>query len=109
MIRPYPTVAVQSNVYMPDITSSEREIRKTMQRNLNRACELIDWSARELQRTQAMTMLAGLGESFLHSFPRAGGGAVSDLLKICIRIPGEETEKLVAKAKEHGIDRKSVV
>ncbi len=75
MIRPYLAVAVQANVYMPDITSSEREIRRTMHRNLNRAGELIDWSARELQRTRAATMIVGLGESFLHSFPRAGGGA----------------------------------
>ncbi len=103
MIRPYPAVAIQSNVYMPDITSSELEIHKTMQRNLDRACELIDWSARELQRTKGTTMLAGLGESFLHSFPRAGGGAVSDLFKICIQIPGEETKQLADKAKEHGI------
>ena len=103
MIRPYPAVAVQCNVYMPDITASDREIRKTMQRNLDRACKLIDWPARELKRTKSTTMLVGLGESFLHSFPRAGGGVVSDLLKICIRIPGEETEKLAGKAREHGI------
>ena len=103
MIRPYTAVAIQSNVYMPDITSTDTAIKKTIHRNLDRACELIDWSARELQRTQATTMLVGLGESFLHSFPRAGGGAVKDLFKICIRMPGEETEKLSAKAKEHGI------
>ena len=103
MIRPYTAVAIQSNVYMPDITSSQAEIKKTIHRNLNRACELIDWSARELQRTQATTMLVGLGESFLHSFPRAAGGAVSDLFKICIRIPGEETDQLASKAKEYGI------
>ena len=61
MIRPYTAVAIQSNVYMPDITSTETEIKKTLHRNLNRAGELIDWSARELQRTQATTMLVGLG------------------------------------------------
>lgn len=103
MIRPYPVVAIQSNVYMPEITSSDREIRNTIHRNLKRACELIDWSARELQRTEAATMIVGLGESFLHSFPRAGGGVIKDLLKICIHIPGEETEQLSAKAREHGI------
>jgi len=103
MIRPYLAVAVQANVYMPDITSSEREIRRTMHRNLERAGELIDWSARELQRTRAATMIVGLGESFLHSFPRAGGGAVHDLLKVCIQIPGEETHQLSAKAREYGI------
>lgn len=103
MIRPYPAVAIQSNVYMPDITSPDREIRQTMKRNLDRVCELIDWSARELQRTQATTMLVGLPESFLHSFPRATDGVVSDLIKICIYIPGQETEQLANKAKEHGI------
>lgn len=103
MIKPYPAVAIQSNVYMPDVSSSETEIRKTMKQNLDRACELIDWSARELQRTQSKTMLVGLGESFLHSFPRAGGGVVADLMKICIRIPGEETDQLAKKAKEYGI------
>ncbi|HWU40754.1 MAG TPA: nitrilase-related carbon-nitrogen hydrolase, partial [Candidatus Acidoferrum sp.] len=46
---------------------------------------------------------AGLGESFLHSFPRAGGGAVQDLLKVCIRIPGEETHQLAERARAHGI------
>jgi len=103
MIRPYPAVAIQCNVHMPDITASDREIRKAMKQNLDRACKLIDWPARELKRTKSTTMLVGLGESFLHSFPRAEGGAVSDLLKICIRIPGEETEKLAGKAREHGI------
>jgi predicted amidohydrolase len=48
-------------------------------------------------------MLVGMGESFLHSFPRAADGFVRDLLKICIRIPGEETEQLANKAREHGI------
>ncbi len=103
MIRPYPAVAIQSNVHMPDINSSEREIKQTMHRNLERACELIDWSARELQRTHGTTMLVGMGESFLHSFPRAAGGAVKDLLKLCIRMPGEEMDRLGAKAREHGI------
>ncbi len=103
MIRPYPAVAIQSNVRMPDVTATESAIRESMHQNLNRAGEMIDWSARELQRTQATTMLVGLPESFLHSFPRAGGGIVKDLLKICIRIPGDETEKLARKAKEHGI------
>ncbi len=103
MIRPLPAVAIQANVCMPDITSTNRQVRETMHQNLNRACELIDWSVRELQRTQATTMLVGLGESFLHSFPRAGGGVVKALLKICISMPGEETERLAAKAKEHGI------
>ena len=103
MIRPFPAVAIQSNVHMPDITSSDGKIRQTMKRNLDRVCELIDWSARELQRTQATTMLVGLPESFLHSFPRAANGAIRDLIKICIRIPGEETEQLANKAREHGI------
>jgi predicted amidohydrolase len=48
-------------------------------------------------------MLVGLGESFLHSFPRAGGGVVRDLFRIAIHIPGEETKQLEMKAKEHGI------
>lgn len=103
MIRPYPAVAIQTNVYMPDITSTDREMRATMHRNLSRVCELIDWSARELQRTQATTMLVGVGESFLHSFPRAADGFVRDLFNICIRIPGEETKQLEMKAREHGI------
>ncbi len=103
MIRPFIAVAIQANVQMPDVAAGESEARKTMQRNLNRACELIDWSARELQRTRKTTMIAGLGESFLHSFPRAGGGSINDLLKICIRIPGEETDLFAKKAKEHGI------
>jgi predicted amidohydrolase len=48
-------------------------------------------------------MLVGLPESFLHSFPRAADGVVRELIKLCIRIPGEETEQLANKAKEHGI------
>ncbi len=103
MIRPYPVVAVQSNVTMPDITASDREIRGTMHKNLARACELIAWSARELQRSKASTMLVGLAESFLHSFPRAADGRVRDLMKICIRIPGEETEELAKCARQYGI------
>jgi predicted amidohydrolase len=103
MIKPYPAVAIQCNVLMPDIKASDQKIRTVMGKNLKRACELVDWAARELQRTKVTTMLVGLGESFLHSFPRAGGGAVSDLFKICIQIPGPETERLSDKAKEHGI------
>ncbi len=103
MIRPYPAVAIQCNVHMPDINGSEREARQTMKRNMDRTLQLIDWPARELKRTKSTTMLVGVGESFLHSFPRAEGGVVSDLLKLCVRIPGEETERLSAKAREHGI------
>ena len=103
MIKPYNAVAIQANVHMPDVTASEGEVRATLGRNLKRACELIDWSARELQRTRAATMVVGFGESFLHSFPRAGGGAIKELVKICLRIPGEETEKLAAKARQYGI------
>src|ERR1017187_5195376 len=103
MIKPYNAVAIQANVHMPDITASEGKVRETMRSNLKRACELIDWSARELQRTRSATMVVGFGESFLHSFPRAGGGVIKELVKICIRIPGEETEILAAKAKQYGI------
>jgi len=103
MIRPFIGVAIQANVHMPNMTDNEVEVRKTMFKNLQRSCELIDWSARELQRTRKTTMVAGVGESFLHSFPRARGGAVHDLLKVCIRIPGEEIQQLAKKAKENGI------
>jgi predicted amidohydrolase len=103
MIRPYPAVAIQCNVHMPDVNASYGEVRKTMRQNLNRTGELIDWAGRELQRTKATTMLVGVGESFLHSFPRGGVGVVKDLLKICIRIPGEETDQLAKKAKQYGI------
>jgi predicted amidohydrolase len=103
LIRPFIGVAIQANVQMPDISAGETEVHKRIYGNLRRSCELIDWSARELQRTQKTTLIAGLGESFLHGFPRASGGSVKDLLKVCIRIPGEEIEQLAKKAKENGI------
>lgn len=103
MIRPFIAVAIQANIQMPDISGSEAEARKTMQENLRRSCELIDWSARELQRTRKTSLIAGLGESFLHSFPRASGGRVADLLKVCIRIPGDEIRQLADRAKANGI------
>jgi predicted amidohydrolase len=103
MIRPFIGVAIQANVYMPNVSDNELEVRKTINKNLHRTCELIDWSAREVQRTKKASMVAGVGESFLHSFPRAKGGAVHDLLKACIHIPGEEIQQLAKKARENGI------
>jgi predicted amidohydrolase len=84
---------------MPNIRDPEEKIKKVMHKNLNRICELIDWAARE--SSPGERLLIALPESMLHSFPRAGW-SVKELLKVCIKIPGEETDRLASKAVEKG-------
>ncbi len=102
MIHPFTAVAIQSNVHMVDPNSSADEIAATRNRNLKRCLELIDWAVnyRYGGNTTSIKVI-GLPESFLHSFPRATGARVKDMLKIAIKVPGPEIELLAEKAKRY--------
>lgn len=97
----YPAVAIQTNINMVDPTQSEEDVRKVERTNLNRAVELIDWVGRENHRWSGGPILMCLPESFLHGFPRAAGAQLNDILKMAIKIPGDETDILAKKAVEH--------
>ncbi|MCZ6613486.1 MAG: hypothetical protein O6762_02260 [Thaumarchaeota archaeon] len=99
MVEPYRAVVIQNDVEMPNIKASASDVKATMRRNLDRVCQLIDWAARE--KSSDEEVLIALPESMLHSFPRAGW-SVKELLKATIKIPGEETERISAKAVEKG-------
>ncbi len=95
---------IQSNVKMVDNTGSKAEIKRTIRENLNRVLELIDWVAayrRGTAEASGNPILIGLPESFLHAFPRSEGAQLENMLKVAIEIPGEETELLAEKARQH--------
>lgn len=99
----FKATAIQADVHMVDETDSASAIRKVMARNMERAVDMIDWAGHG-QRTSSsgsLPQLIGLPESFLHSFPRARKANIEDMRKVCIDIPGEETEILAAKAREY--------
>lgn len=98
MVDRYPAIAIQSNVTMVDISKSESDIRQVERQNLIRACELIGWAGREAGPGPKLMVLP---ESFLHSFPRGTNPKLKDLIPMCIRIPGEETDLLGRYAIEH--------
>jgi predicted amidohydrolase len=100
MFDPYRAVVIQSDVEMVDSGHSKKLIRDTMNRNLTRICQLIDWAARE--KSHGENLLVALPESMLHGFPRAQD-SLKELLKCCITIPGPETMRLSEKAIEHGV------
>jgi predicted amidohydrolase len=99
MTQPYRAVVIQSDLEMVDPTRSLSQIRETMNKNLTRICQLIDWASRE--KSHGENLLIALPESMLHGFPRAEG-SLKELLNCCISIPGPETERLSEKAVGHG-------
>ena len=100
MAEVYRAVVIQSDVEMVDPTGSASQVKDTMNRNLTRICQLIDWAARE--KSYGERLLIALPESMLHGFPRAGW-SLKELLKGCITIPGPETQRLSDKAVEHEV------
>ena len=98
MAEPYRAVVIQSDVEMVDPTRPASQVKETMNRNLTRICQLIDWAAREKSHNEKL--LIALPESMLHGFPRAER-SLKELLKCCIAIPGPETQRLSEKAVEH--------
>jgi predicted amidohydrolase len=101
----FTAVAVQSNVTMVDSEASPAEIKKIRDANLDRALVLIDWVLAHryapVSGDDPSPPLVGLPESFLHSFPRRDGALIANMRKVAIEIPGEETEKLAARAKRY--------
>ena len=95
-------VSIQSNVRMVDSTASRAAIKKVIRENLNRACELVDWAARNRYPGLVdVPKIIVLPESFLHAFPRSEGAQVKNMLKVGISIPGEETEVLAKSARDN--------
>jgi beta-ureidopropionase len=101
----FTAVAIQSNVTMVDSSASPTEIKRVRDQNLDRVLTLIDWVCAyryaPVLGDNPMPALIGLPESFLHSFPRADGALVSNMRKVAIEIPGEETERLAQKARQY--------
>jgi len=98
MADPYRAVVIQSDVEMVDLTRSESQIKETMNKNMTRICQLIDWASRE--KSHGEKLLIALPESMLHGFPRAGW-SLKEVLNCCIPIPGPMTDRLSEKAVEH--------
>lgn len=101
----YTAGAIQTNVTMVDNTASAAEIKRVRDQNLERALQLIDWVLGHrmgpVMGQQATPSLFGLPESFLHSFPRSEGARIENMRKVAIEIPGEETDKIAAKARKY--------
>lgn len=86
---------IQSRVRGVDVSSS-RTVARTRQANVDHMKELIDaaqgWGGRK-------------DILFFHEFPITGYQSAwgrPDVLRAAIEIPGEETEQIAAKAREHG-------
>lgn len=56
MVEPYRAVVIQNDVEMPNIKASASDVKATMHRNLDRVCQLIDWSAREKSRDEEILL-----------------------------------------------------
>lgn len=102
MTHPFTAVTIQSNVMMVNPSAPENEIVETRNKNLKRCLELIDWAVnyRFGGSTESIKVI-GLPESFLHSFPRAAGAKVKDMLRVAIKVPGPETDLLSEKARRY--------
>jgi len=103
----FTAAAIQSNVTMVDSEASPREIKKQRDANLDRALLMIDWILKHrypsVWADEPAPPLIGIPGSFLHSFPRAEGAQIKNMRKVAIEIPGEETDKIAAKAKNYGL------
>ncbi len=78
--------------------------RAEVGKNLERACQLIDYAVGFALSALSPVRMIAFGESFLQGFLRdQGHGTVEVYKKISIPIPGEETERLADKAREHGL------
>ena len=102
----FTAAAIQSNVTLVDSEASPREIKRQRDGNLDRALLMIDWILKNrypsVWADEPAPPLIGIPESFLHSFPRAEGAQIKNMRKVAIEIPGEETDKIAAKAKQYG-------
>jgi predicted amidohydrolase len=101
----FTAAAIQTNVTMVDSTASASEIKRVRDQNLDRALLMLDWVLGHrmgpVMGVQSTPSLVGLPESFLHAFPRSDGARIENMRKVAIEIPGEETEKLAAKARKY--------
>lgn len=80
------------------------EARDEVGQNLRRACELIDYTVGFALSALTPVKLVAFGESFLQGFLRdQKQGTVEAYRRVSIPIPGEETEKLAEKAREHNL------
>lgn len=78
------------------------EKRQEISPNLERACQLIDYTVGFALSALTPVKLVAFGESFLQGFLRdQKRGTTETYRRISIPIPGEETEQLAKKAKEH--------
>lgn len=96
MIRPYMAACIQPAVRMC-------ETRADIRRNLDRAIELIDYTAGYYWEWPCK--LITFPEYFLQGVPTPGKGEWkrSAFLDVAVEIPGEEIQVLCDKAKEYGL------
>ncbi len=100
MIEPYTAVCIQNTV---DVCAKRKEVMK----NVERCCVLIDRCATFFTRMLGEPLkLVTFGEYHLQDWRGVTApwwDEEVDPIEVCITIPGEETEKLGQKAKQHGI------
>jgi predicted amidohydrolase len=100
MIEPYVAVCIQNEV---KVCSKREEIKQ----NLDRCCDLIDRCAGFFTRMMGERVkLIAFGEYHLQDWRGVTApwwDHEVDPLDVCITIPGEETDRLAEKAKQHGV------